>query len=374
MSAANGEKVPPWLSALGVKSGEYFLDSKPRARRAMKSEFFSPAARIHICLGLATMGYQQELAVTMEAGKRIPLTPAHVCALTGIRREHFRRHMKELEALGLAECRGSTKGHIQLYSWALPRKPNRETIITARGDNLQIVCEDGGPVPELLLSTLKHLRIRSGFIAARGDIVEMHRFAQVAKEAELSLRTCVNGHRARSPYIRKKETERNIERNSSSASSAPVEAAPPLPPSPCNPEPPRTAVPAPESLPQPVALGPTHASETEQVLACLGQFGHPDPDAARQMLAKCRQFAPGADVDAICYFIQLKGPQAVDARNPMGLLLTAVPVCFEGDWRTLPPRPRLHAAEDPKTRRDRQEYEHQLDLMNAMERAKEAAK
>jgi hypothetical protein len=216
MSAPNGEYVPSWLSALGVKSGEYFIDSKPRARRAMKSEFFSPAARIHICLGLATMGFQQELAVKMEAGKRVPLTPADVCRQTGISRQHFRRHMAELEAYGLAECRGSAKGRIAMYSWALPREVQKEKIVTARGDNLEVVCEDGEPVSESLLPILKHFRIRLGdgkIVIARGDIAELERLAQVTKEGELSLRAFAEGLRARQPLIRKKETAINIERN-----------------------------------------------------------------------------------------------------------------------------------------------------------------
>ena len=72
--------VPPWLDELGVKSGGYFIDSKARGKRAMTSKMFSPAARIHICIGLATMGFQQELAVKMKNGKRLPLTPADICA------------------------------------------------------------------------------------------------------------------------------------------------------------------------------------------------------------------------------------------------------------------------------------------------------
>ena len=369
MNASNRDYMPPWLSALGVKSGDYFIDSKPRARRAMKSKFFSPAARIHICLGLATMGFQQELAVRMEAGKRVPLTPADVCTATGIGRKHFRRHMAELEAYGLAECRGSTKGRVEMYSWALPRDVDQDKIVTARGDNLQIVCEDGGPIPEALLSTLKHFRIRSGFVAARGDIAELERLAQAAKEAELSLRACHDRLRAQSLHIRKKETEKNIERNTAAASSLLVEEPLPLPPPPPQ-KPPEPAAPSPESPPQPVALGSTLVNETEQVLACLSQFGQADRHAARQMLAKCRQLAPDATVETICHFILMKGPAALHARTPIGLLLTAVPPCFEGDWRALLELPRPRAPEDPKTRRDRQEYEQQLDLMNRMQRIK----
>jgi hypothetical protein len=229
MNALHGGNMPPWLSALGVKSGEYFVDSKPRARRAMRSEFFSPAARIHICLGLATMGFQQELAVKMECGKRVPLTPADVCEATGIDRKHFRRYMDELEAYGLAECRGSTKNRVELYSWALPRELNKENIVTARGDNSSvsaITCTDGGPVSEALISTLRRLKIQAGFVAARGDIAEAERLAWVAKEAELSLRAHVERLRATGAPIRKKETEINIEINDERAYARQAQEAP----------------------------------------------------------------------------------------------------------------------------------------------------
>src|SRR5215471_3424483 len=98
------------MAALRVKEGEWFIDSKLRARRAMKSACFSGPARIHIYLGLATMGFQQELAVKMEAGKRVPVQPSDICAATGISRKHFRDHMACLEACGLAKMEGSTKG------------------------------------------------------------------------------------------------------------------------------------------------------------------------------------------------------------------------------------------------------------------------
>jgi hypothetical protein len=63
-----------------------------------------------------------------------------------------------LEACGLAECRGSTKGQVELYSWAIPRLVDKNRIVTARGDNSQIVCEDGEPVPDSLVSILRHFR------------------------------------------------------------------------------------------------------------------------------------------------------------------------------------------------------------------------
>lgn len=126
MSAASGGNgsgnrkgnVPAWMAALGVKKGEWFIDSKARAKPAMTSKFFSPAARIHICLGLATMGFQRELAVKMVGNRIVPMTPADVCAQTHIKRGTCRRHMTELEAMGLAECQGSTKGSVDCaHGW-----------------------------------------------------------------------------------------------------------------------------------------------------------------------------------------------------------------------------------------------------------------
>jgi len=220
MSSPNGSNspggVPPWLAALGIKNGGYFVDSKHRTRRVIESKIFSPGARIHSLLSLATMAFHQELAVKLKGGKRVPLTPADVCAATGIRREHFRRHMAELDAQGLAKCVGSTKGHVLIYAWAVPRDVQKEKIVTAVGDKFKIVCEDGGPVSESLMPTLRHFRIRVGsgeVMMPRGDLVELDRLARVTKDAELSLRAYADSYRARLPHIRKKETERNLETN-----------------------------------------------------------------------------------------------------------------------------------------------------------------
>ena len=76
-TTTNGH-VPEWLAVLGIKPGEYFTDSKLRWKRAMKARCFSPAGRIYACLALHTAGFQQELAVKMESGKKVPLRPADV--------------------------------------------------------------------------------------------------------------------------------------------------------------------------------------------------------------------------------------------------------------------------------------------------------
>ena len=202
-----GGGVPAWLAKLGVKSGGYFIDSKARAKRAMTSTGFSPVARIHICLGLATMGYQQELAVKMENGIRVPLTPADICSATGIRRENFRRHMAELEGYGLAECKGSTKGRVEIRAWAVPRTVDVKKIVIARGD-------DFSRCPPAIIPILKHYRIRPpDFVIAHDDIIELERLARMTSEAESSLRAYANGLRAHGRPNKEERNERNIERN-----------------------------------------------------------------------------------------------------------------------------------------------------------------
>jgi hypothetical protein len=184
-------RVPEWMAAAGLKEGEWYIDSKLRARRAMTSKCFSPAARLHIWLGLATMGFQTELATKMEAGKRVPASPTDACAATRIRREHFRKHFQELAAMGLAECRGSTKGRVELYGWAVPRPVDVKKIVPET-----VTIFDGCP-PDLA-PLLKRYRINfpPGFVTDSATISELQHLAQVTFEAELSLRNyadCLRG-------------------------------------------------------------------------------------------------------------------------------------------------------------------------------------
>ena len=213
VASPNG-KVPAWLAELGIKEGEYFSGSKLRAKRAMRSKCFSPAARIHICLGLHTEGFQQELAVKMEGGKKVPLQPVDVCNETGISRNHFREAMVCLEAQGLARQKGLTKGRFELYSYMVPR-PVDESIIVPRAGTIIPWAS-----PELS-SLLTRFRIRfpDNFVPRAGTIQELERLARVTKEAEMSLRAFAKVT-ARGDAYKDERNEINIERNGSSSSSA----------------------------------------------------------------------------------------------------------------------------------------------------------
>jgi len=93
----------------------------------MQNSLSSEARQVYACLELATMGFQQELAVVMERGQRRPVSPDDISVQTALSRQHVRRALAELEDEGLAERRadddgGLRKGHVEIYSWAVPRE------------------------------------------------------------------------------------------------------------------------------------------------------------------------------------------------------------------------------------------------------------
>ena len=242
MSDGNG-KVPQWLADLGIKPGEYFCDSKPRAKRAMKSGCFSRAARVHLCLGLHTMGFRQELAVKMEAGKPIPLTPVDIAAETGIKKNHIRETFLELQSAGLAEIKGSTKGRVLIYSWAVPRPVEVAKMVPARGNHF-------GDLPHILqpiIPLLKRWRITPPpeMVTAHGYQTAVQEAVRAYKHAEMALRSALagdpapeepgagttaqsemvtahgqNGYRAQERINKEERNERNSGSSSSSAVAA----------------------------------------------------------------------------------------------------------------------------------------------------------
>ncbi|MDZ4801074.1 MAG: helix-turn-helix domain-containing protein [Bryobacteraceae bacterium] len=123
---------------IAVRAGEYYFNTKARARRMMLNSLSSDARRAYACLELATMGYQQELAVLMERGKQRPLTPGGIVRQTGLSKQNLRRALEELEAAGLAERRADDggplrNGHMTIYSWATLRpRPKEEKGSRAR--------------------------------------------------------------------------------------------------------------------------------------------------------------------------------------------------------------------------------------------------
>jgi DNA-binding Lrp family transcriptional regulator len=109
-----------------VPPGEFYMSVKDRARRMMRNSLCTDARRVYACLELATMGFRQELAVTMAEGKLRPLTPGDIAKQTGLSNQNVRRALAELERAGLAkrvadDGKDLRHGHIRIYCWAYPR-------------------------------------------------------------------------------------------------------------------------------------------------------------------------------------------------------------------------------------------------------------
>src|SRR5207245_2506257 len=77
------------------------------------------------------------------------------------------------------------------------------------------------------------------------------------------------------------------------------------------------------------------SSELNQTAQTLRQvIGTADDDVARRLITNCRRAAPDATTEEISGFVQQKARFAMrnpQIRNPTGFLLTAVPLCFEGE-------------------------------------------
>ena len=120
-----------WLSDLGVKPGEFQVETKARLRHAMKSREWPEKQRVWACLSLATMGFNQELAVKLERGQVVPLTQSDIEKQTGILVKNVHRCVLDLEAEGwllrvpVDEARGLRRGEVQIHCYAVPRPPKR---------------------------------------------------------------------------------------------------------------------------------------------------------------------------------------------------------------------------------------------------------
>lgn len=136
--APNSVVIEGEAGPVEIPAGEWYINTKARARRRMILAGLSEAARkIDACLELHTMGYKSELAVKMVGGKQVHLTPADVINEAGISKRDFRRGMDELKAVGLGERRGADdgplhKGKVELYSWGIPRETQASKKEAAR--------------------------------------------------------------------------------------------------------------------------------------------------------------------------------------------------------------------------------------------------
>lgn len=78
----------------------------------------------------------------------------------------------------------------------------------------------------------------------------------------------------------------------------------------------------------------------ELARACREVLPRIDDDAVRTLWMECRKQAPDCTAEEVADTFQMKAAQVLKGRgvrNPVGLLLAAVPKCFEGDTSRRPP-------------------------------------
>jgi len=296
-----------------VPDGDYYFNTKARGRRMMANSLSSDARRVYACLELATMGFQQELAVTMERGEQRPLTPTDVLQHTGLSRQNVRRGFEELEDAGLARRQAPDggalrKGNVLLYSWALPREPKKEDCSRAR---LQLPdwFPDSWEALKPLISRYKYSFIEDE-VAARDYKDEIDAAARAYKEAEMVAvraleKVCARAQSPRASSYRK--NGKNIERTAAAVlpSGAPP---PPVPPTPAS-------APIEDLVARELSL---------------------DDLAAQQLVAGCKDVEPSVTGAEIVELAREKIEQSKEQirtgriTNPVGLLIKHVPTMCKG--------------------------------------------
>lgn len=296
-----------------VPDGEYYFNTKARGRRMMLNSLSSDARRVYACLELATMGFQQELAVTMDRGEQRPLTPTDVGQQTGLSRQNVRRGFEELEDAGLALRKASDggalrKGSVLLYSWAVPRTPKKEDCSRAR---LQLPdwFPESWEALKPLISRYKYSFIEDE-VAARDYKDEIDAAARAYKDAEMVAvraleKVCARTQSPRASSYRK--NGKNIERT----------AAAVLP----------SAAPPPELPPDP-SPAPIEAFVARELSL--------DDDAAQKLVAGCKEVEPSVTGAEIVALAETKIAAIRDQvrtgkiPSPVGLLIKHVPRMCKG--------------------------------------------
>jgi hypothetical protein len=99
------------------------------------------------------------------------------------------------------------------------------------------------------------------------------------------------------------------------------------------------------------------SSELNQIAQTLQQaIGTAEDDVARRLITECRRRAGDATIDEISEFLEQKARFAVrnpQIRNPTGFLLTAVPLCFQGESFRIFRQGREEAKRQEKAEMDR---------------------
>jgi hypothetical protein len=336
-----------------VEDGEWYVNTKARPRRTMQIWLSTDARRVYDCLELATMGFNQELAVTMSNGDRRPLTPADIEHQTGLGRQHVRRGLSELEEQGLAKREADDggdlrRGHILIYSWAEPRPAPKPKFVAARGYKPDWFPPSWEPL--MALVKRRRFKLLPEFVAARGYIEEGEQVARAYKHAEevatrFLERFCARDESPAASLYESKGKELNNNNNT--------------PPAPEPPKPERSVVVVvPETFspdgnptgqaPPPEVEVPKPTDPVVVVREALSRYGAPTEQAAAKLIAQCRASCPGCTIDQIVETIHSLGSGINGGtRNPVGMLLTQVPRIIKAQTAKPPPE-----SEDERRQRE----------------------
>jgi DNA-binding transcriptional ArsR family regulator len=315
-----------------VPPKHFYFNTKARCREMMKRPISGYARRTYACLELATMGWQQELAVIREADGNIrPMYPRDIVSQTGLSKQNVRRALVELEENGLAERR-DTDGRIELYSWATPRPVKKETGSRARLPLPDWFPDSWAP----LRATIKRLKAEVSIdeVVARDYLEEGAAVARLAQETEMVVSAFIKKLRAQPPKpcaqttVYKEERTKELQITEEPSSSSPVQDATTT----------TSPVPEPDPLPPVAAVEPEppktlpveETTKNPDIEMIAGQLGV-DDDAAKQLLRDTRNSRRDVTAQEIVRAAFWKVKQLTgngrntQIRNMIGLLIRAVP-------------------------------------------------
>jgi len=226
-----------------IEGGQYYINTKARVRYVMKIDLSNEASRVYACLELATMGWQQELAVIKtDRGKPRPLAPSDIMKQTGLRKQSISRAFRELEDAGLAkresdDGNGLRNGHMRLYSWAQPHPTAGTKKVNTRDTFPAWFPDSWAPLKKLI--TRLRLKVTINEVAARDYLIEGEEAARAYQNgqevaARFLERVCAQSkwpaHNKEERTERKEEKEKAGGRATSGAVGEPEPESPPARP------------------------------------------------------------------------------------------------------------------------------------------------
>jgi len=97
-----GDATPDWLSALGLKQGEWQNIPKPQLRSVAANPSNPDHVRVWALGMMHSYGYRRDRAMILHRGAERPMRPHDLARMLGLSRQNVRRALARLEAEGLA--------------------------------------------------------------------------------------------------------------------------------------------------------------------------------------------------------------------------------------------------------------------------------